>query len=66
MQPIKSAFGELLVWGIVISLLLSGAIDIPKTVGVITNKLTRVVLVILTPSDAATPIEGYPASEGKR
>ncbi len=65
MEGMKKAFGELLVWGIVISILLSGAINIPLAVGVITNKITRVILVILTPNSADTPIEGYPANGGR-
>lgn len=64
MEGIKKAFGELLVWGVVISILLSGAVNIPLAVGVITNKLTRVILVILTPNNPNTPIEGYPAGGG--
>lgn len=60
MEGLKKAFGELLVWGVVISILLSGAVNIPLAVGVVTNKLTRVILVILTPNKPDTPIEGYP------
>jgi hypothetical protein len=62
MEGVKKAFGELLVWGVVISILLSGAVNIPLAVGVVTNKLTRVILVILTPNRPDTPIEGYPDS----
>jgi hypothetical protein len=47
---------------VVISILLSGAVNIPLAVGVVTNKLTRVILVILTPNRPDTPIEGYPDS----